>query len=547
MKKALVALVVLGSASIGSAQDLGAASWRCLKNLTTAGECGQLSGPIDLKAGTTLNGSVIAAGSGVVELDQTAGETDLRYDATLESYYVDTDGDGSRDVDGTEPFLDLSVIEVPGDFSSIQAALDSNDCEKGSTNANQGCRIVASGTRAERFEISDASTTANQQWSIIVEGKGGGGYGAGGNNLCALTLTGDGSAGHAVISIDDTNGVIIRNLCIDMDTGAANDPLYGIAIGTSTASDTVNKHIILEQISIWDAGAVGGAGILMGNGGGTTSDTAFNELRSIYMEGVRTCLRVDAVQTVTNYVKNLNCANPTASIGGIDIIDGQLAVVEGMCFTPGAANQIMVNIMNEATGLGLFTGGTIEWDTDDGVIFNFDDTSNTGNWHSTTIADTRFNIQDIPTVRHKCINWDRRGTLNILNNSFESDTSSSRTCEIFLRNADASSASYVHYAGNDVEWAGTQSAMVFDESTAGGRLSVTRDEQGTRTVGEYGSIVYEGATLDGFETTLAVTDPTADRTVTFPNANSNTVQPQTCTPGEYMTGISSAGVITCAP
>ena len=33
-----------------------------------------------------------------------------------------------------------------------------------------------------------------------------------------------------------------------------------------------------------------------------------------------------------------------------------------------------------------------------------------------------------------------------------------------------------------------------------------------------GSIVFEGATADAFETTLAVTDPTADRTITFPDA-----------------------------
>ena len=32
-----------------------------------------------------------------------------------------------------------------------------------------------------------------------------------------------------------------------------------------------------------------------------------------------------------------------------------------------------------------------------------------------------------------------------------------------------------------------------------------------------GSIIFEGATDDSFETTLAVTDPTADRTITIPN------------------------------
>ena len=33
------------------------------------------------------------------------------------------------------------------------------------------------------------------------------------------------------------------------------------------------------------------------------------------------------------------------------------------------------------------------------------------------------------------------------------------------------------------------------------------------------SIVFEGATADGFETTLIVTDPTADRTITLPNSS----------------------------
>lgn len=41
-------------------------------------------------------------------------------------------------------------------------------------------------------------------------------------------------------------------------------------------------------------------------------------------------------------------------------------------------------------------------------------------------------------------------------------------------------------------------------------------------IGNAGSLVFEGATNDGFETTLAVADPTADRTITLPN-NTGTV------------------------
>ena len=56
----------------------------------------------------------------------------------------------------------------------------------------------------------------------------------------------------------------------------------------------------------------------------------------------------------------------------------------------------------------------------------------------------------------------------------------------------------------------------------GGTLSfsnITTTSQNTTTlnVREDGTITFEGATDDGFETTLTVVDPTADRTITFPD------------------------------
>ena len=36
-------------------------------------------------------------------------------------------------------------------------------------------------------------------------------------------------------------------------------------------------------------------------------------------------------------------------------------------------------------------------------------------------------------------------------------------------------------------------------------------------------IIFEGSTADSFETTLAVTDPTADRTITFPNVSGTVI------------------------
>ena len=50
---------------------------------------------------------------------------------------------------------------------------------------------------------------------------------------------------------------------------------------------------------------------------------------------------------------------------------------------------------------------------------------------------------------------------------------------------------------------------------------VTGIKDGTTTFAS--SITFEGSTDDAFETSLAVTDPTADRTITFPDASGTVV------------------------
>lgn len=61
-----------------------------------------------------------------------------------------------------------------------------------------------------------------------------------------------------------------------------------------------------------------------------------------------------------------------------------------------------------------------------------------------------------------------------------------------------------------------------------------------------GEIVCEGDTSNAFETRIVVTDPTADRAMTIPNADSVAIQPLTCSSGQVVTAVSSLGVVTCA-
>jgi hypothetical protein len=510
----------------------------------TSGLC-LLSGGV---GGDPDYGTCPGGASSGTELDQTTNETDLRYDATMEAYYYDVDGDAAHDTDGTEDYLDMLTIEVPGDYATVQAAIDSNDCKKGSTTAHQGCRIVvAPGTYSEVFEIgSTATTSADYQNSIVVEGAGflGAPWTVGGANSCIVTFTGNDASNHDTITVNGAIGWSIRNLCIDMDASATNDTRYGIAIGTGGA---VTKHGVVENVAIVDEGIAGGAGIRIGNG--AAADVAFNTIRNVYMKGVRKCVSASSTQAVSNHIEDVSCSEPTDSIGCVEVVSGQLTMRRPYCRS-GASSQIGIQIGSEAYNSDIYDP-TFEWFDDNGTFVKYDNDTTSGQYRTHNILGGRFQPLVIPTTRHVCIDWNRRGQLNVSGVSFESSTSASRTCEVDLANPHATQSSEVNWVSNDVVWgAGTggivQPAMVFTESSAGGPLRVHKVEQGSVYVGQSGSIVFEGSSLDGFETTVTATNPTGDRNVTLPDANSSTVQPTTCGGTDKVSAISSAGVVTCS-
>ncbi len=100
--------------------------------------------------------------------------------------------------------------------------------------------------------------------------------------------------------------------------------------------------------------------------------------------------------------------------------------------------------------------------------------------------------------------------------------------DIFLKDDTAAFGALTNSSGNLIIKSGTTTAMTFSganvtmagNATVAGNLTV----QGTTTTVDSSSInvqnalVFEGATADSFETTLTTVDPTADRTVSLPNA-----------------------------
>jgi hypothetical protein len=89
----------------------------------------------------------------------------------------------------------------------------------------------------------------------------------------------------------------------------------------------------------------------------------------------------------------------------------------------------------------------------------------------------------------------------------------------------------------------TTSAASTYLALAGGTIT------GALEIGSAGSLVFEGSTADGNETTLAVTDPTTDRTITLPDATGTVpllglAQSYTAAQRGAITALTSASTVT---
>ena len=99
--------------------------------------------------------------------------------------------------------------------------------------------------------------------------------------------------------------------------------------------------------------------------------------------------------------------------------------------------------------------------------------------------------------------------------------------DVFLKDDGTTYGSLTNTSGNLIIKSGTTTALTMSGAnvTIAGNLTVsgTQTTVDSTTISIQNAFVFEGATADSFETTLTTVDPTADRTISLPNATDTLV------------------------
>ena len=281
-------------------------------------------------------------------------------------------------------------------------------------------------------------------------------------------------------------------------------------------------------------------------------------------------------------IKSGSSATAALTMSGANVqVEGNLTVVgtsstQGSTITLGNAATDTIALSGTITGSLVFEGST-----DD----SFETTLTPGNPSSditltlpSSASDTLVGLASTQTLTNKTIDLGSNtltGSLAEFNSALQSDSFVSLTGSETLTNKTLTSPALTTPAitGNTT----TTGNIIFEGSTADSfettltvtdptaDRTVTLPNATTTLVGQdttdtltnktltsptlnsptinSPTIVFEGSTADSFETTLAVTDPTADRTITLPNSTGNLL-----THGDFSgdATVSSSGAITLA-
>ena len=464
----------------------------------------------DLNVGDTIDGITLADGDRVLVKDQVTGSENGVYVA------------GATPARAADFDADSEV--TAGAFFFV---------EEGTTNADNGFVL----TTDDDITV-DTTSLAFSQFSGGGQITAGAGMTKSGNTLDVVG--GDGITANANdiavdIAADSALGFVGGALDVTIDlSDSTNDVTGTLAVANGGTGQTS-----LDNVT--DAGSsritvTGGTGVLVGGGSNLTLDVAEANLDLANMGGsLALASQVSGSLPVANGGTGATTAagartNLGLAIGtDVQAYDAQLADIAGLTPTDGniivgdGTNFVLESGATARTSLGLGTGDAV---TFNGVTstanISLGSTDGTDGYH---LIGLNTPTSDYEAATKKYVD-DNVGAGSI-SQTIGAGTGSG-TVSL------GSQTFTIAGTANEIETSASGQTLtvgIVADPTLTGNVIVTGNltVQGTTTtvdsttINVQNAFVFEGATDDAFETTLTVTDPTADRTITLPNATGTVV------------------------
>ena len=302
--------------------------------------------------------------------------------------------------------------------------------------------------------------------------------------------------------------------------------------GTAWINDAVNLGT--DTTGSYVTSLVAGTGISVSNNSGESATPTIAIGQSVGTAATVTFATVTTTGDVT--------------VGGNITVSGTTTSINTETLT---VNDNIIVLNNNATGAPSENAGIeVERGSSTNVAIRWNET--TDKWESTTDGSTYVDINDHGSLGGLGDDDHTQYMTNARHDVYDHSSvmSTVQLTDINDVNTSATPANNTFLRYSEGAWVdtaitlGTNTTGSYVESlTAGTGVTLTNataSEGGTPTIaiGQdvasssaptfagltlNGNIVFEGATADAFETTLAVTDPTADRTVTFPDVSGTVI------------------------
>jgi hypothetical protein len=328
---------------------------------------------------------------------------------------------------------------------------------------------------------------------------------------------------YAVPSIDDVGDVTITS---------ASSGQFLKWNGTAWVNDAVDLGT--DTTGGYVASLVAGTGVSLSNNSGETATPTIAIGQSVATDASVTFAGVSTTGNVT--------------VGGDLTVSGTTTSINTETLT---VNDNIIVLNNNATGAPSENAGIeVERGSSTNVAIRWNET--TDKWELTMDGSTYVDINDHGSLGGLADDDHTQYMTNARHDSHDHSTvmSTVQLTDINDVNTSATPANNTFLRYNEGAWVDTAIALGTNTSgnyveslTAGTGVTLTNataSEGGTPTIaiGQdvasstaptfaglnlNGNIVFEGATANEFETTLAVTDPTADRTITIPDVSGTVV------------------------